>query len=61
MEFSSKKKKKNMFIKKFSIPDSQWGRTILDGLVLVQGKYIKKIDSKVFHNTLLYLSLYEFG
>ena len=54
-------KKKNLFIKNFSIPDSQWEKTILDGLVLVQGKYIKKFDSKVFHNTLLYLSLYEFG
>ena len=60
MEFSSKKKK-NLFITNFSIPDSQWEKTILDGLVLVQGKYIKKFDSKVFHNTLLYLSLYEFG
>ena len=54
-------KKKNLFITNFSIADSQWEKTILDGLVLVQGKYIKKFDSKVFHNTLLYLSLYEFG
>ena len=54
-------KKKNLFITNFSIPDIQWERKILDGLVLGQGKYTKIFDSTVFHNTLLYLSLYEFG
>ena len=52
--------KKNLFITNFSIPDIQRGRKILDGLVLVQGTYIKKFDSKVFHITLLHLSLCEF-